>query len=105
MQDLFFDQFSSFLDVFCIIFGFLFASLSAMRKIYLLLISSLYALLVMANGTAAEGDTITLDRRDGLAESRIRALCQLPDGRMAIATTTTIDLFDGQIVSDVKNEL
>ncbi len=33
--------------------------------------------------------------RDGLAESRTRAVLPLPDGRVAIATTATVDIFDG----------
>ena len=36
-----------------------------------------------------------IDMRDGLAESRIRQIMQMPDGRMAIATTVTIDICDG----------
>ena len=42
-----------------------------------------------------QGDTILLDMRSGLSESRVRSIRQMPDGRMAIATTTTIDIFDG----------
>lgn len=33
--------------------------------------------------------------RNGLPETRIRALCQMPDGRMAIATAGTVTIFDG----------
>lgn len=42
-----------------------------------------------------QGDTILLDMRNGLSESRVRSIRQMPDGRIAIATTTTIDIFDG----------
>ena len=42
-----------------------------------------------------QGDTILLDMRSGLSESRVRSIRQMPDGRMAVATTTTIDIFDG----------
>ena len=42
-----------------------------------------------------QGDTILLDMRSGLSESRVRSIRQMPDGRIAIATTTTIDIFDG----------
>ena len=42
-----------------------------------------------------QGDTLLLDMRSGLSESRVRSIRQMPDGRMAIATTTTIDIFDG----------
>lgn len=42
-----------------------------------------------------QGDTLLLDMRSGLSESRVRSIRQMPDGRMAIATTTTIDVFDG----------
>ena len=44
---------------------------------------------------SGRGDTILLDMRSGLSESRVRCIRQMPDGRMAIATTTTIDVFDG----------
>ena len=36
----------------------------------------------------------TIDMRDGLSESRVRRIAQMPDGRMAIATTATIDIYD-----------
>lgn len=36
-----------------------------------------------------------LDMRNGLPENRIRAICQMADGRMAIATTATIEVYDG----------
>ena len=36
-----------------------------------------------------------IDMRDGLAESRIRQIKQMPDGMMAVATSTTIDIYDG----------
>ena len=36
-----------------------------------------------------------LDMRNGLPETRVRALCQMPDGRMAIATAGTVTIFDG----------
>ena len=42
-----------------------------------------------------QSDTLLLDMRSGLSESRVRSIRQMPDGRMAIATTTTIDIFDG----------
>lgn len=38
---------------------------------------------------------IVLDMRHGLKESRIRAVTPLPDGAVAVATTATIDIFDG----------
>lgn len=37
---------------------------------------------------------ITIDMRDGLSESRIRQIKQMPDGRIAVATTATIDIYD-----------
>lgn len=40
-------------------------------------------------------DFYTFDMRDGLPETRIRALAQMPDGRMAIATAGTITIYDG----------
>ena len=38
---------------------------------------------------------LTIDMRDGLAESRVRQIKQMVDGRIAIATSATIDIFDG----------
>ena len=40
--------------------------------------------------------------RDGLAESRIRAVTALPDRRVAIATTATIDIFDGTKFTSIE---
>lgn len=41
-------------------------------------------------------DSVTvLDMRSGLSENRIRAICQMADGRMAIATTATVEVYDG----------
>lgn len=47
--------------------------------------------------TLVQGQTNfqTIDMRDGLTESRIRQMKQTADGRIAIATTATIDIFDG----------
>lgn len=45
-------------------------------------------------GESMEGGH-TLDMRQGLSESRVRQIKQMPDGRIAIATTATIDIFDG----------
>ena len=36
-----------------------------------------------------------LDLRDGLAESRVRSIAEMPDGRLAIATAGTITVYDG----------
>lgn len=52
-------------------------------------------LLLSCSSLIADDATIVLDMRDGLSESRIRCIKQMPDGRIAIATTTTIDIFDG----------
>lgn len=38
---------------------------------------------------------LLLNIHDGLAESRVRCLAELPDGRMAVATTATVDIYDG----------
>lgn len=38
---------------------------------------------------------VAIDIRHGLPESRIRAFCPLPDGRMAIATAAYMNVFDG----------
>ena len=41
-------------------------------------------------------DSITVfDMRSGLPENRIRAICQMTDGRMAIATTATVEVYNG----------
>lgn len=36
-----------------------------------------------------------LDLRDGLAESRVRSIAEMPDGRLAIATAGAISIYDG----------
>lgn len=54
----------------------------------------LFAIL-LATFVAAQAAMHVLDIRHGLSESRIRKICQMPDGRIAIATTSTIDVFDG----------
>lgn len=52
-------------------------------------------LLALPSSVQAQSDYDILDMRSGLQESRIRALCQMPDGRMAIATAGTIAIYDG----------
>ena len=53
------------------------------------------ALTTLAQGQTNLGEFQAIDMRDGLAESRVRQIKQLTDGRIAIATTATIDIFDG----------
>lgn len=43
-----------------------------------------------------------IDMRHGLSESRIRKMCQMHDGRIAIATTATIDIYDGTRFTSFK---
>ena len=43
-----------------------------------------------------------IDMRHGLSESRVRALHALPDGSIAVATSGTIDLFDGCIFKNTE---
>lgn len=43
-----------------------------------------------------------IDMRHGLSESRIRKICQMHDGRIAIATTATIDIYDGTRFTSFK---
>ena len=43
-----------------------------------------------------------IDMRHGLAESRVRQMKQMVDGRMAIATTAAIDIFDGTRFTSYK---
>lgn len=42
----------------------------------------------------ADSGGTTLDMSDGLSESRVRCISQMPDGRMAVATTATIEVYD-----------
>ena len=63
------------------------------KRIVFCVVLVLTAILATAKGLA---DTLqVIDMRDGLTESRVRQIKQLPDGRIAIATTATIDLYDG----------
>lgn len=48
------------------------------------------------------GGVFVLDMRQGLSEGRVRQIKQMPDGRMAIATTATIDIFDGTRFTQYK---
>lgn len=43
-----------------------------------------------------------IDMRHGLSESRVRQMKQMVDGRMAIATTATIDIYDGTRFTSYK---
>lgn len=63
-----------------------------MKRMLYILFTLLFAL---PNALRAQPDFDILDMRSGLPESRIRALCQMPDGRMAIATAGTITIYDG----------
>ena len=56
------------------------------QNLYLLIV----LLLSIPTTLQALPDFYTFDMRDGLPETRIRALAQMPDGRMAIATAGTI---------------
>lgn len=56
------------------------------------LIAIILALLSVAWTAQA---SVRLNMRDGLSESRTRGVLPLDDGRVAIATTATIDIFDG----------
>ena len=47
-------------------------------------------------------DWQVIDMRHGLSESRVRQMKQMVDGRMAIATTATIDIFDGTRFTSYK---
>ncbi|MCM1138422.1 MAG: helix-turn-helix domain-containing protein [Duncaniella sp.] len=49
-------------------------------------------------------EMISIDMRHGLSESRIRAFCPLPDGRMAIATAAYINIFDGNSFFSMRIE-
>lgn len=49
-----------------------------------------------------ENSFYVLDMRQGLSESRVRRIKQMADGRIAIATTATIDIFDGTRFTSYK---
>lgn len=54
-------------------------------------------------GASIKSSSFTrLGMRDGLAESHIRAVTALPDRRVAIATTATIDIFDGTKFTSIE---
>ena len=55
----------------------------------------LLTLTTVVQGQTMTDDFQTIDMRDGLAESRVRQIKQMADGRIAIATTATIDIYDG----------
>lgn len=63
-----------------------------MKKDFLILFAFL---LVMPVALQAQLEFDVFDMRSGLPETRVRALCQMPDGRMAIATAGTITIYDG----------
>ena len=64
-----------------------------MKRIVFCFVLVMTVILATAKGLA---DTLqVIDMRDGLTESRVRQIKQLHDGRIAIATTATIDLYDG----------
>lgn len=77
------------LPVICIIFA-------TMKRTYLLsallLLSTSFS---WGQAVSVPESFLVIDMRDGLAESRIRQIKQMPDGRMAIATSATIDIYDG----------
>ena len=50
----------------------------------------------------ADSGGTTLDMSDGLSESRVRCISQMPDGRMAVATTATIEVYDWTRFHTVK---
>lgn len=50
----------------------------------------------------ADSGGTTLDMSDGLSESRGRCISQMPDGRMAVATTATIEVYDWTRFHTVK---
>lgn len=60
------------------------------------------SLLVLTFTMSAVAQWHRIDMRHGLSESRIRKICQMPDGRVAIATTATIDVYDGTRFTSYK---
>lgn len=52
-------------------------------------------LLALPPTLQAQDDFDIFDMRSGLPETRVRALCQMADGRIAIATAGTVTIYDG----------
>ena len=77
---------------FCATFSAFFCIFASVEQVLTILFTLLLAL---PSAVQAQSDFDILDMRSGLPESRIRALCQMPDGRMAIATAGTITIYDG----------
>ncbi len=60
----------------------------------LLMLCSMFFNIVNAQDSVSFPQFLNIDMRDGLAESRIRQIKQMRDGRIAVATTATIDIYD-----------
>lgn len=59
-----------------------------------LLLLMLFSCIVRGQDSLSVDQFQNIDMRDGLAESRIRQIKQMADGRIAVATTATIDIYD-----------
>ena len=57
---------------------------------------------MLCNIRAWGQDWQVIDMRHGLSESRVRQIEQMADGRMVIATTATIDIYDGTRFTSYK---
>lgn len=66
------------------------------RKITTLLLTIFLSIFAQAHSLCL------IDMRMGLPESRIRQIKQMPDGRIAIATTATIEVYDGTRFTSYK---
>jgi len=77
-------------------FSAIFLKFAPMKKVMELVIALLLTVAVPLTAMPlTSSDYDILDMRSGLPEARIRALSQLPDGRVAIATAGTIAIYDG----------
>ena len=74
-----------------------------MKRVCLLFIHLLFSLShLWGQAFVVPEGFLVIDMRDGLSENRIRQIRQMPDGRMAIATSATIDIYDGTRFTSYK---
>lgn len=78
--------------------------LRSVKQLFVIVILTLLFLNSHATSfsTIVESGVFVLDMRQGLSESRVRQIKQMADGRIAIATTATIDIFDGTRFTSYK---
>ena len=81
----------------CFLFCFVLAYsyLCNVKKWFSIIVLLVFAVTAKTQNKLPMSKYQTIDMRDGLAESRVRQIKQMSDGRIVIATTATIDIFDG----------